>query len=408
MSKVHIVISNQYALPVSQPGIHRHAELARHLTKMDIRTTVVASDVSYLSGKRYEGQSAADAEGTDFRYIPSIEFQGNSLGRLRNMLDYASKQQAAIQAMQPTPTIIVGSSPSPFSAYSAFKAAQKLKRPFLYEVRDPWPLILRDIGGMPAWHPLVLASARIERILLAKADCIVALYPGYASYVQDLGFGSTPLVFVPNGVNPTETPAAPLPERRPFRLVYTGAHGAANGLHMLLDGLDWVARTHPERSADLELLLIGDGGQKPRLKEMSHEMGLTNVTFCDPVTHLEVLKAVRGSHAGIVCLQQVPSLRLGPSPNKLFDYMLIGRPVLYIADTDPDPVAAARCGVTVREGRPEQIGRALLQMADAPPEQLSLWSANARRYVEEHHALDRLAAKFAEAFDLVRTRAGHA
>jgi len=360
-SKYRLVFCNQYALPNWEPGIHRHSDFAHSLSSFNIDVSICASDVSYLSGKKIStSASSLNVDSSNFIFVPSIEFKGNSLGRLMNMLIFAFKQSILLRRMRPIPDIIVGSSPSPFVAFSAFRSARKLGKAFIYEVRDPWPLILRDIGGMHNWHPLVVICAFIEKKLLAESDYVVSLYPGYEFYVKQLGFESVPVAYIPNGVNPSAIKLKSIPFGGKFRFVYAGAHGEANNLELLLKAMNWI-----------------------------------NCTYS------EILLAVEKSHVGVICLKNAPSLKLGPSPNKLFDYMLIGRPILYVADTVPDPVTIAKCGITVQDGNFEHVGRAMLNMSDSSIDQLNRWGSCARNYVEEHHSIENLAVKYVEIFNKV-------
>jgi len=245
-SKYRLVFCNQYALPNWEPGIHRHSDFAHSLSSFNIDVSICASDVSYLSGKKIStSASSLNVDSSNFIFVPSIEFKGNSLGRLMNMLIFAFKQSILLRRMRPIPDIIVGSSPSPFVAFSAFRSARKLGKAFIYEVRDPWPLILRDIGGMHNWHPLVVICAFIEKKLLAESDYVVSLYPGYEFYVKQLGFESVPVAYIPNGVNPSAIKLKSIPFGGKFRFVYAGAHGEANNLELLLKAMNWINCTFP-------------------------------------------------------------------------------------------------------------------------------------------------------------------
>ena len=48
-----------------------------------------------------------------------------------------------------------------------------------------------------------------------------------------------------------------------------------------------------------------------------------------------------------VGLQRQPLFRFGVSPNKLMDYMMAGKPVVFAIDAGNDMVAEAQCGVSI-------------------------------------------------------------
>lgn len=59
-------------------------------------------------------------------------------------------------------------------------------------------------------------------------------------------------------------------------ILYAGNHGYAHGLEVALQAARLL--TDPQ----VVLVLIGDGSEKPRLKQLAQEMGLANVRFLDP------------------------------------------------------------------------------------------------------------------------------
>ena len=163
--------------------------------------------------------------------------------------------------------------------------------------------------------------------------------------------------------------------------IFTGAHGIANGLDAVLD----AARVLKQRKRnDIKLLLIGDGGKKPALMKRAADEGLDNVIFAKPVSKSELSRLMASADVGMQILLDVPAFYYGTSPNKFFDYLSAGLPVLnnypgWLAEL----ITQERCGYVVPPRDPESFADALERAADNRAE-LEEMRAGSRR----------LAAKF--------------
>src|SRR5690606_23751116 len=111
-----------------------------------------------------------------------------------------------------------------------------------------------------------------------------------------------------------------------FVALYAGAHGMSNDLEVLLE----AARLLKDRSS-VTLVLLGDGKEKSALVKRAEEMGLENIRFVPPVAKTAMSQALAGSDACIAILKPIP-LYATVYPNKVFDYMAAGRPVILAID----------------------------------------------------------------------------
>ena len=96
----------------------------------------------------------------------------------------------------------------------------------------------------------------------------------------------------------------------------------ANHLDSLLDV---AAELKTRGRKGITLLLVGQGGQKPRLiNRGSERRGLDNIVFYDPISKLELAGLMAGADLGLQVLGNVPAFYFGTSPNKFFDYISAG------------------------------------------------------------------------------------
>jgi glycosyltransferase involved in cell wall biosynthesis len=129
---------------------------------------------------------------------------------------------------------------------------------------------------------------------------------------------------------------------------------------------------------------------------MARAGGASNIAFVGPIPKDQVAAALELFDACYVGYRRSSLYRFGVSPNKLYDYMAAGRPVLFAADAANQPVREADCGRTVPPEDPDALADAIRSLAAAPSDERARLGANARTYVAEHHDYTRLADRLAE------------
>ena len=111
---------------------------------------------------------------------------------------------------------------------------------------------------------------------------------------------------------------------------------------------------------DIKIVLIGQGALKPLLQSKAKSMGLDNVIFHDPVNKEKLSGLMKSADLGLQILANVPAFYYGTSPNKFFDYIAAGLPVLnnypgWLAEMIEDN----RCGYSVIPENPKLFVDAL-------------------------------------------------
>ncbi len=103
-----------------------------------------------------------------------------------------------------------------------------------------------------------------------------------------------------------------------------------------------------------------------------------------------------------VGLQRQPLFRFGVSPNKLMDYMMAGKPVIFAIDAGNDMVADASCGISIEPENSAAIADAAVRLAELPKEELQKMGARGKAYILEHHEYGVLAKQFLDVFSMPR------
>jgi glycosyltransferase involved in cell wall biosynthesis len=147
----------------------------------------------------------------------------------------------------------------------------------------------------------------------------------------------------------------------------------------------------PEDSP-VTVVLLGDGKEKPALLAQAAELRLQNVLFIPPVPKQEMAQALAAADACLAILKPI-ALYQTVYPNKVFDYMAAGRPVILAIDgVMREVVEEAGAGVFVPPGDPQALASTMLELA-AQPETCKAMGGRGRQAVETRFSRLELANK---------------
>lgn len=130
-------------------------------------------------------------------------------------------------------------------------------------------------------------------------------------------------------------------------VLHAGAMGEKQGLANVVE----AARHAAERWPEVLFVLMGDGGQRTRLRVLAGD--LRTVQFVDPLPGDAYGRAMRS--ADVLLVNEKPGVVEMAVPSKLTSYFSTGVPVLAATDalsTTADEVAASGAGVRVDPGDP--------------------------------------------------------
>lgn len=240
-------------------------------------------------------------------------------------------------------------------------------KPFVFEVRDLWPELPKAMGVIT--NPFVIGlMSGLEFVAYRSSDACIALAPGIADGIKRRR-KKKEVHLVPNGCDLNLFDSSIVKGWRPKELVgkdfiaiFTGAHGIANGLDAVLDAAHELKR---RKRMDITFVFVGQGKMKPSLKARTTEKGLINCIFLDPLPKEKLARLMSESDLGLMILANVPAFYHGTSPNKFFDYISSGLPVLnnypgWLADL----IKENDCGFVVEPDNPSAFADELEKAAD--------------------------------------------
>ncbi len=383
---MHILLVHQAFAALGEPGGTRHHEFALQLTELGHRVTVITGQVSYLTGEKTETGAWFAREVDDYgvEIWRCRSYSGWHKSFFHRLLSFFSFMITSFMAglRVRKVTLVWGTSPPIFQAVTAWMLARLKGAPFLFEVRDLWPYFAIDVGVLR--QPIIIRlSEWLERFLYKRADSLVINSPGYMEHVSSRG-GECVFV-VPNGVDVAMFDQTI--DRDSFRsehhlqdkfvLIYAGAHGVSNDLGIILDAAE-ILKDAPS----IRFVLLGDGKEKDALQERARQLSLNNVLFLPPVPKTEIPGALAGADACVAILKPIEAYKT-TYPNKVFDYMAAGKPVLLMIDgVIREVVEEADAGIFIEPGDAKGLAVAVQEL-EADPALGDRLGGAGRRCVEE-------------------------
>jgi glycosyltransferase involved in cell wall biosynthesis len=405
---MHILLIHQAFASLDEAGGTRHFELARYLIARGHRVTIIASPISYLSGRSRQEhmQWANRTEPTPgmsiVRTYTYPAFHRSFLHRVITFLSFMVSS-FLVGLTIPDVNLVWGTSPPIFQGITAWLLARLKGAAFIFEVRDLWPEFAIGVGVLK--NPvLIRASLWLERFLYRHADLVLVNSPGYLEHVSLRGARKVELV--PNGADPDMFSSAEGSQEfrnrhhleKKFVVLYAGAHGMSNDLQVILK----AAQRLSDRK-DILFLLVGDGKEKQNLQALADQLALTNVVFLPPVPKNEMSVVLGASDACIAILKPL-DLYKTTYPNKVFDYMAAGKPVILAIDgVIREVVETARCGIFVPPGNPECLASAVADFAQDPSIAAEM-GLSGQEYVRQHFNRTKLADQLANIFETYSSR----
>jgi glycosyltransferase involved in cell wall biosynthesis len=407
-----IWVLNHYASPPDRPAGTRHYDFGRVLRGQGHEVTIFASSFSHhsLREERLDGRQRVRSEivdGIRFVWVRTTPYHRNDHRRVLNMFSYTVGVLAA-QHRFPRPDVVVGSSVHLGAPAAACVIGSVRRVPFAFEVRDLWPQALIDLGALRERGAAARVLRALERFLYRRSQVVISLLPGAAEYLAKAGVPAGKIAYIPNGIaDSPPVPTAPGPSapaaleiierrRRSGCLLagYTGAHGLANGLEVLVH----AARILRARAADdIALVFVGEGPAKRECEQLAASHGLANVLFCPPVPKQAMPAVLQLLDVALFPLLDGSVARYGLSSNKLFDYLAGGLPVVCSCGVTDNPVRASGGGICVPAGDAQAVADALVALHAMGADARRAMGQRGRSWVYEHHGVTGLAGRFAQA-----------
>lgn len=319
---------------------------------------------------RDRGFATAVFDGVRMVLLQTAAFKKrSSWRRVLSWFDFEWRILAADLSALPKPDVIIVSSLSLFSVLNGIRLARRHHCPWVFEVRDIWPLTLTEYGGASRYHPLTLLMGWIERLGYREADAVVGTMPNLSPHASRIAGREISCTCIPFGFDPAtavrpDVPAAPAAIRFPRQndqlvVGYAGKMGISNALETFITACQQLSD-----DSRFQFVFLGDGDLREHFMQRTSQC--RNVHWLGKVKREEVHSILRqcdllyfGTHPSKVW-------EYGMSLNKLTDYLLAQKPVLASYSGYPSIINEAGCGEFVPAGDTPALIDALGRFAAMP------------------------------------------
>lgn len=403
---MNILLINHYAGSDYHGMEFRPFYMAREWKKKGHNVTILGADFSHLRKNNPVIEKDFQEEiidGITYVWVKTPKYQGNGVGRIKNISTFMWKLRMNYKmvADKYKPDAVIASSTYPLDIYPAHRIAKRCNAKLCFEIHDLWPLSPMEIGGFSEKNPAIIVLQRAEDFAFKNSDVIVSILPDADKHIKERGFSTDKFVYVPNGILTGEKKEAPmestierlqeLKNQGYFLVGYTGNHSPANVLDTMIDA---AKKTTDEK---VKYVMIGKGNVKNELIEYAKSNNVTNVEFLDPVLKDNMDNVLQLLDIGYIGLKKQNLFNYGVSPNKLFDYMMAARPVIYAVEASNDPVSDCNCGISVPAENPDAVVEAVMKIKSLSEEEQIKMGQNGKEYVLTNHMYEGLADKFLNA-----------
>ena len=406
-SAMKVLYFHQYYSTPCGFGGTRAYEMSRALKSAGHDVHVVcgssAKHNTGLTGEFFKGRRSGIVDGVKITQIDlNYSNYDNYFQRSKKFSQYAL---SGIKLALTEEYDLLFATSTPLTAGVPGIAARWLRRKqFVFEIRDLWPELPREMGAIR--NPIALAAlSALEWVCYRSANGCIGLSPGIVQGIKKRSHKKKPIKMIPNVCDldlfsnkHTSVNRIQGIESDDFVAIFTGAHGKANGLDAVLDA---AVVLKSQKQHHIKLVFIGDGIEKPNLISKKERQGLHNCVFLEPIEKNKLPSYMARANVALLILSNVPAFYYGTSPNKFFDYLAMGLPVVnnypgWLADM----ITEHNIGIATDPESPKELAEALIKLSQLQAD-LARMGSNAREIGKSKFNKQHLASEFVQFLDTI-------
>lgn len=267
-------------------------------------------------------------------------------------------------------------------------AARILHIPVILDFGENFPGLVTCFGNQKLSQYITRNRgfiSRLERICASIADYVWVVVEENRERLIDAGIDEAKIAIVSNTPElilsnmDRDSRYSDRSDNR-FRMIFVGILDSIRGIDLILRSIPYLS----EKGSDVEFIIVGDGDDKARLVSLAKTLKIEDVVkFTGWVESERVPRLIRESDVGLIP-HELNELTQTTIPNKLFDYMIAGIPIV---STDMKPIRrvieSENCGF-IAPNDPERIAETILRLK-ASPKLCILMGENGRKAVLERY-----------------------
>lgn len=243
---------------------------------------------------------------------------------------------------------------------------RRFKIPVIYDMHENYPAAMEEWKSKGGSFQSIIKNPKIAGILnnysLKRANKVIVVVKEQRDNLIRKGLSPEKIHIVGNTVDKDKLLDIAIDDyilgkyEKNFIILYIGSFSTERGLETAIEAMK-ILRVHLPKS---KLLLVGDGKNKNNLKAFVSSCSVDD--FVEFVGWVDFSKVPSYLHASHICIIPQPSNPANDTtlPHKLFQYMLLAKPVL-TSDAEPLKriVTETKCGEVFRSHDPQDFAHAV-------------------------------------------------
>ena len=274
-----------------------------------------------------------------------------------------------------------------------------------FELHDMWPLSPMLIANYSKYHPFIWIMQRAENYACKKSNCYISLLGNAKDYLIQHGLQKNKFFHIPNGFSndELEKSVTALPEeyegllkklRTESKCIigYAGNHTPSDALKSFVSASRFFAE-----DSGISFVFVGDGSQKQELIEIVRANNQKNIYFLPRVS--KSLIPVILSKFDILYAGGIKSILhgFGTSFNKIIDYMIAEKPIIFAVDEPNSLIEKIGCGLQIPAENETELIKTIKFFTELTSEERTVMGKKGREYALKELNYTHLAKRFIEA-----------
>jgi len=390
---MNILIVSQIFETLEDNGSDRILFFARELVKRGNQVKVITGNFDYKRGcKRFDskGHVFKSVSGIDVVYVPVYSNVRGSY--FRRFIFFISFMLGCFRELMMSARIadVIWGISTPLTVPFICAIASKIRKvPLVVEITDVWPDAAIHTGVVKN-KVLIELAGRMEKFCYKCAKRIVCLTEGIQQAIILKGVDASKTCLVTNGVDVDLFDKSRFTRQVSLRsslgfdrknvAMYIGALGKYNSLDTIIQAASIL-----KDEDSLVFLIVGDGEQKDHLERLVADEQLDNVVFHPPIKRIDAPEFL--SVADFFLLPNLAGdFFKGNLPNKTFDYLASGRPVIVTGQVEAGRlIEKIQAGFVVDAESPEQLAEVVLMVSKLNAVEREIIGSRGAAYVKNHY-----------------------
>ena len=402
-----LIINPTGGSPYHGPNL-RSYNLAKYLNEVGLETKIVSNAFFHKFYKLPKANNKINLEkidGINYFWVKTRKYHGRGLFQIFNQIEFTLKLYFHYDFFGPKDfyDYIICSSPPPIAFVAAKKIASYHNAKLIFEIRDLWPLVIKEVGNFSSFNPYIIFIKLIEYYAVNKSDHIVSVKPGDIDYlIDEYNISKNKFSYVPNGYDTKSKSEKIIIEDLNKISHDSKIIGYAGSLSMAYSISQLIYAAYNLRDVKkLYFVLVGDGPQEKELKYLVENLKLENVLFLGRVSNKKIPNIVKRFTICFLGYKKSEWLKYGISSNKIYDYMFQKKPILAAVETNYNPIFEANCGLSVKPENTKEITDAILKLINLGDEKLETLGQNGYKYLLNKHSFTNISKTYVKIFNKI-------